>query len=560
MYGWMIGKNMELEHAADWKEEKREGYQYAARLLCKFPGDIVNAVSPIQDCFLDGYVGNKGELVRESEAKTWESAFVRLCGTGSPFAALRGSFGGFVVCRAPDGDKVTLYTDHMGSKAVYYYQDATRLAASSDLGSLAKTLRKNGIACHLDENAVRYMLTYGFMVDDTTFIREVKRVLPGQSIIWKGGTAEKATYYLFDNTATENWSREEAIEQIDAAFRQAIRREFEKDREYGYRHLVDLSGGLDSRMVCWVAHELGYTDQVNFTYCRSNYLDHAISEKIAMDLKHEYLFKPLDDAQWLYDIDEIVQENNGAALYHGITGGKRFLSLLNPGMFGIEHTGMVGDVIPSSFYGEERTAYGKPAFGMHQYSNRLHYDFDPGILSRFPNQEIFALYVRGLLGAASSYIIRQNYFETGSAFLDVDFLNTCLKMPFSYRAKHSIYLDWIEKKYPQAAEYGWEKWGGVKPKKSHIKYRRVVTSVRLADHFVKKLLGKPQQDNMNPLDYWYGQDKRLQEYYQEYFDRNIGKTQVSDDLRKDMERLFREGNASEKGMVLTILGAVKNYL
>lgn len=559
MYGWMMGKNVKLLYETDWKEQERKGYRFAAHLLCKFPGDIVNAVSEKQDCFLDGYMGNRDELVRKSGEKNWERTFCQLCSTEAPFESLRGSFGGFVVSRVTAADEITLFTDQMGSKAVYYYQDEERFIAASNLESIAKTLRENRIEYHLDETAVRYMLTYGFMIDDTTFIREVKRVLPGQSVRWKAGAVEKATYYLFDNTKTENWTKEEAIERIDASFRQAIRREFEKDREYGYRHLVDLSGGLDSRMVCWVAHELGYTDQLNFTYCRTKYLDHGISEKIAMDLKHEYLYKPLDDAGWMYDIDEMLQRNNGAALYHGITGGKRFLSLLNPEMFGIEHTGMVGDVIPSSFYADEAAAYAPPAFGKHQYSGRLQYTFDPKILDRYPNQEIFALYTRGLLGASSSYLIRQGYFETASAFLDVDFLGDCLKMPFSYRAKHNIYLDWIQKKYPMATEYGWEKWGGVKPKKSHIKYRKAVTAVRLADHFIRGLVGRAEEDNMNPLDYWYGQDPALQKYYQDYFYENIGKVKAGQELINDLEKLFGEGNVSEKGMVLTVLGAVKNF-
>lgn len=559
MYGWIMGKNVKPAYEADWEGQERRGYRFAAHLLRKFPGDIVDAESEQQDCFLDGYVGNRNELIQKYGAESWGETFSRLCMTEEPFAELRGSFGGFLLSRICGTDEITLYTDQMGSKAVYYYQDGERFIAASGLESIAWTLRENRIEYHLDETAVRYMLTYGFMIDDTTFIREVKRVLPGQSITWRDGAVKIKTYYLFDNTGTENWTKEEAIERIDASFRQAIRREFEKDREYGYRHLVDLSGGLDSRMVCWVAHELGYTDQLNFTYCRTGYLDHGISEKIAMDFKHEYLFKPLDDAGWLYDIDEMLQRNNGAALYHGITGGKRFLSMLNPEMFGIEHTGMVGDVIPSSFYTDEAVAYAPPSFGKHQYSGRLQYEFDDKILDRYANQEIFALYTRGLLGAASSYIIRQGYFETGSAFLDVDFLDDCLKMPFSYRAGHNIYLDWIKEKYPEAAEYGWEKWGGVKPKKSHIKYRKAVTALRLADHFARGLFGKPEQDNMNPLDYWYGQDQELQKYYQDYFRENIGRVHAGRDLQNDLEKLFREGSVSEKGMVLTVLGAVKNF-
>ena len=34
-------------------------------------------------------------------------------------------------------------------------------------------------------------------------------------------------------------TEDEAIELVDQSFRKAVKREFEKDKEYGYKHLVD---------------------------------------------------------------------------------------------------------------------------------------------------------------------------------------------------------------------------------------------------------------------------------------------------------------------------------
>ena len=50
-----------------------------------------------------------------------------------------------------------------------------------------------------------------------------------------------------------------------------------------------LSGGLDSRMTVWVAHDLGYTHQLNMTFCQSNYLDFKIAQQIATDLRHDFM-------------------------------------------------------------------------------------------------------------------------------------------------------------------------------------------------------------------------------------------------------------------------------
>lgn len=42
------------------------------------------------------------------------------------------------------------------------------------------------------------------------------------------------------------------IDMLDEKFRAVVKLEFDKDIEYGYKYLVDLSGGLDSRMTSWV--------------------------------------------------------------------------------------------------------------------------------------------------------------------------------------------------------------------------------------------------------------------------------------------------------------------
>lgn len=59
--------------------------------------------------------------------------------------------------------------------------------------------------------------------------------------------------------------------------------------------MVDLSGGLDSRMVSWVANDMGYKEQLNISYCKEGYYDEKISKEIAKYLNHEYIFKYLDD-------------------------------------------------------------------------------------------------------------------------------------------------------------------------------------------------------------------------------------------------------------------------
>lgn len=527
-------------------------------LLNKFPEDQIFLSDTEQVCFLDGYVYNKQDVIRPEGYHEWADSFafsLREDRKGH-FSKLRGAFCGYHYEK--ETDRITIFTDQVSNKALYYYAREDRWIVSNCVDYMVRVLRENNIAYHFNRRAAEYMLTYGYMLDESTYVEEISRLLPGCLAVIQNSHVTVDRYHRIRNQE-EQLTEQEAVEKVDLAFREAVRREFEKDQEYGYRHLVDLSGGLDSRMVSWVAHDIGYTDQFNMAYSQAGYLDERISRRIAGDLGHEYRFMPLDDAGWLYDIDRNVKQNNGAALYSGITGGGRFLETLHADQFGIEHTGMIGDAILSTFYHDRTFNYGKPQLGQHRYSERLTYSFDEDILKDYPCQEMFAIYTRGILGAQSSYMIRQHYVETASPFMDVDFLDAVFSIPFEYRDRHHLYLLWMKEKYPKAAEYGWEKWGGVKPKESHLFLRKVKTTQRLTKQVFCRLFHRQNTDSMNPLDAWYAKDEEIQRYYETYFEGGINCTVFDEDLRRDLTVMFHQGSVAEKSMSLTVLSAAKQY-
>lgn len=553
MYGWLAAKNLNIDCLGE-TQNLGGGVRQYNHLLNKFPKDRVFCDRNNQICFLDGYVHNKNDFT-EDYAGMWPEAFSDAVSKNLPqsLSKLRGGFCGYVYDK--NAETVTAYVDQVSVRALYYYADGEKWIISNYLTHMIKVLQSNGVAYDFNEAAAKYMLTYGYMIDDSTFVKQIHRIQPGSTVKLNGGTVEKARYYFIDNREVQ-MTEEEAVEKIDAAFRQAIAREFEKDREYGYRHLVDLSGGLDSRMVSWVAHDMGYTDQVNITYCQNGYCDEIISKKIAESLHHEYIFKSLDDAQWMLDVEKITSANNGAALYTGITGGDRMLQALNSKTFGIEHTGMLGDVTLSTYYRDYNLNFASPRFGLNMYSEKLRYDFDSRILGEYPSQEMFVIYTRGILGMHSTYMIRQQYVETVSPFMDVDFLETVFSIPFEYRKNHHIYLKWMKEKYPDAAEFGWEKWGGIKPKESHIFFRKIRTTERLLWMGFCKIFKINNADVMAPVDLWYQNNREIQNFLAQYYNDNIGNEVLNKELKDDTAFLYEKGNVTEKSMALTVLAMV----
>lgn len=551
LFEWLAARNMDigcLGEITDFGDFAQYNH-----LLNKFADDRVFVVDEKQVCFLDGYLFNKEELINKNDDK-WQEVFTKRMGTQPKecLQKLRGGFCGYHYNKLTK--ELIVYTDHTSNKALFYYIKEDSWMVSSSLALMVRVLKANNILYRFNEKAAKYIMTYGFMLDDSTYVKEIHRLLHGNYLKVCGNEVVMDTYYSLYYTQTDI-TRKEAVEQIDCAFRRAVEREFRKDQEYGYRHLVDLSGGLDSRMVAVVADDMGFTDQLNISYSQLEYTDATVSGKIARDLHHEYLFKALDDALWMYDVDEMVLKSNGASSYMAMTGGNRLLKSLNLNQFGIEHTGMLGDVIISSYYNDKASAFQTPQYGYNQYSQSLCYEFDEELLHKFDTQELFTLNTRGLLGMQVSYMIRQNYIETASPFLDVDFLDTVLSLPFDYRAKHSIYLQWIAEKYPNAAEYGWEKWGGVKPKQSHLFFRKVRTTQRLAYIWYCKMRKTANRDNMNPEDYWFQNNAEIQNYIQDMYEKRIGNAILSDELRQDLSKLFLQGDITDKSLALTVLSA-----
>jgi asparagine synthase (glutamine-hydrolysing) len=430
----------------------------------------------------------------------------------------------------------------------------------SQVNYILDALKKENINITLNKKAVYFMLTYACMADDSTYANEIKRLPAGHYIQIENGQISINEYWSLQKNRYNltGYSDDEIIEQLDQKFRSAIKLEYDKDNEYNYRHITDLSGGLDSRMNTWVAHDMGFTDIVNITYSQSNYLDENIAKKVARYLHNELIFKQLDDVSFIYDIDEMVNMNYGTCLYCGLTGGKRLFDCLNFQAFGVKHTGALGDVILGSYLHNAGDLNKKYLDG--QCSGRLNLKVEKKHLDKYADHELYMMNVRGFLGILSSNFVYQNYTEMSSPFLDVDFLEYCFSIPIEKRIKHYIYQKWILKKYPEAAGFKWE---AINSKITMNKY------LRLFKNFLRnKFRGFLRRANlnsimsntsMNPFDYWYAKNENnIRDFILKYYNDKLYVV-MDDDIRKDMQELFNKGSTIEKTLVLTALASIKFY-
>lgn len=469
---------------------------------------------------------------------------------------LKGDFSGFVYSK--QDDKLYIFTNHIGSKRVFYFHNDKYFIFASELRDISFLMKKLGVVVKLNRDAAYLMLTYGFMLEDITLISDVKRLAPGSVLTFENDEIHINEYFHLRNISPTTDNHTQIIEKMDTLFSEAIQLEFEKDKEYGYQHFATLSGGLDSRMVVLMAHQLGYSNQLNFCFSQANYLDEKIAKKIASDYQHEFLFQSLDNGNYLKDIEKTVFYNDGLVLYSGSAHVMKCIENVNFDSFGLIHTGLIGDAVIGSFLSKPCVVL--PNIHSGAYSTKLISKITPllsTIISGYKSEELFKFYGRGFLGALNGNYYFDIFSQTVSPFLNIDFLSYCYSIPEHLKFKQKIYLEWIESKHREFADYPWEK-TGVSPLKSinYKKYFVVNYYKRMSLKFFDKISGK-MQSGMNPYDFWMLKNKSLADYTNIYFNQNIELLNFDSELIKDCTELYKTGNSGEKFQVLTILAALK---
>lgn len=478
------------------------------------------------------------------------------------FSAFRGSFSGAIYDRAKD--KWLVYTNQIADNTVFYALTEGGFVAGSQVNYVIDACKAAGLPLTFDEVGAYQVLTHGFMVNDATLAKEIKRLRGGTYLCVEKGVATVKEYHRF----TTNWERfkdksvDELVDMVDQAFRAAADLEYSKDEEYGYQHLSDISGGMDSRSTMWVGHALKPRHMQLITYCRSNYADEMIAKEIADYWKDELLVKPIDDVSFVYDLDEMVFMNGGLGLYTAISGGNRMLKSLNMDIYGLEHTGQMAGVIIGTNYHHMHDRENHLPTG--RFSERLVHRLPQEVQEHYNNfdeHEIYLMYSRGFQGILNTHMMRRNYTEVTTPFMDVDFMELCFDIHPTIRMGRSLYKKWLLAKYPDTAKFKWEKSGG---KFNEPKWRTKLRRLRVRGP--RKLLRmtgnhKYIKDMMSPMDYWYATNEDMRGFMDTYEAEGYAALPagVSEQLVADMKELYATGHVREKAMVLTVLAGAKLY-
>ena len=523
-------------------------------MISKFEEDKIFFQNSNYIVILDGVIFNKRVL---QGSNSWVDTIISLYENKGNlfFNDFRGSFAGALYDKTLS--KWIIFTDHLGTKFIYYSYVNGIFLCSLMMDNMYKLLRNNNIEYKLDLAGAYMQLSYGFMLEDYTLCNEIKKIQPGDYIILQDNILSICPYFRLKNSENLNLTEQAIIDKIEDLFTAAVRRQFEKDKEYGYKHIVALSGGLDCRMTSFVAHNIGFVNQLNCTFSQSGYLDETVAQEMASYLKHEWLFKALDNGLWLYDVDEINSITGGNVLFYSLAHGNSLVKYINFERLGLVHTGQLGDVTIATQSSKEK----KYHFGDGAYSKKICDEFSFTPSTQDLDEEIGLYYYRYLNGTNNGIQYLYNYTESFSPFYDLEFLKFALSIPNKYRKDHYIYKKWIMQKHREAGNFVWES-SGARINSFHIKingrsqppkkiFRRGLQKIRIIpDDFNSK-------HNMNPIAYYLRNNEDLFSYlmsYYSYLDT------IKDESLKDLLLKIREkGDTMEKIQAVTLLGAIKLY-
>jgi asparagine synthase (glutamine-hydrolysing) len=466
--------------------------------------------------------------------------------------SFRGEFSGVLYDKIKN--KWIIFTNHTSAKPLYYYHDEDVVICSSELQMVSQVLRKLGRKLSLDVMGAYFLLTFGFMLEEYTLVEQVKKLRPGSYIKVEKGKMSITEYYSFKNDTRTTDSHAKIIDTLEMLFQNAVKLEYGKDLEYGYRHIATLSGGLDSRMSVMSAKELGFNDILNINWCQSKYYDERIARQIASDINEGFLLYALDSGNYLTNtLEDAVVANGGLVLYSGSAHLLSCIQTINFNHFGLLHTGQIGDAIMGSFLSKPSPQPPSPLLGT--YSNKLAdkiLSVASDIIKRYKTEEMFKLYSRAFNGALNGTWTSHQFTEAGSPFLDVDFCEYCFSIPPAMRYEERIYFDWIFAKHRTFAKYPWTR------TKAKLTDNRLVAMFKRYLWIAQViLLGRGDLRSMNPFQYWLKTNPGLRTYLERYFEQNIYLLDDYPELRKNSEQLFRTGIVTEKTQVMTLLAAIK---
>lgn len=502
----------------------------------------------------DSYLSKEGEhifglsgvilnTIDKSSKLSSSEEFVRSC------RMIRGSFSSVYITRK--SKELILMCDQTGSRQIFYFSNSDFAAFSSSIFLLINILRHFNISLSVSTPASYMMLSLGYLLEDYTLISEVKKIKAGTLLkISRHGTKEEKYHDYYRDIKYKKITRE-LLTELNERFVNAVELEYKKDKDYNFKHLATLSGGLDSRMNVMLAYKNGYREITCLTFFQRTSQDEKVARQISSDLGLSHIVFSIDSRDFLSNIDTPLLLNNCAVYFFG--GIQTFAAVSNTRLdeYGLLHNGGLAESSKGGYLSanyHEIPSLDKQYSVSDRYFDKIDKQILKDILSQYPNKEMFVTYSRGFNAIHNGLWMALPYTDSVSTFMDNDFADVAYSIDPKLRYGGYLTIEWINFLHPELSKYKWRY--GIRPTNNSV--RRLIGKVtyRLGS------IIEGSTRTLNAIDILLREDinfKQLIDRYRLISDRDL----VPVEVQGDVEKLLQQGTAEEKLLCISYLRSLE---
>jgi len=226
---------------------------------------------------------------------------------------LHGSF--TLVLRDAATPCICLFADHTASRPLFWAIREGRLIWAGELSSF---FRLPGMRWELALSSAANFVSFGHHLGETTWLKDVHQVGPGQAIVWFESGVRRQTYFAYQPGIDAN--PDDQIDVLADDLVEAVRTSSERCLRAAPSPVVTLSGGLDSRLVLGALLDAGARDIRTTTWgCENDYVhgDAHLAARLAgfLGLEHRFIERH-DDPFSLSAFTRLFGAETDAAAYH----------------------------------------------------------------------------------------------------------------------------------------------------------------------------------------------------------------------------------------------------
>lgn len=524
----------------------RSGYLFEQDATQGLPEQGVILDSPEEVLALHGTVLNAPNARWSTckKSRSWLGESVR---TTQRFDELEGPVQGFHYEK--NLGRLLLHVDFARQHPIYFYVGDGGLIFAHSLQRMVKLMRRCKIAVEPNEAGAAMLISFGALLGEETLILGVRKLLPGHSLLWERNKIDAQPRTNLIDIKPTLINLNDASDRLDDAFGQGVEWMSETNRQLNFVQRNLLSGGIDSRMVLFATAKR--VDKIE-TACFSSkgYLDESISASIAQSIRSSHHFCDLRNGEYMMNTASAF-EYDGTINYLASAHHRYALSHLAWSNGGVIGSGQLGNEILCEFHQP-------PRFSSSRVSNLLLY---PGAYSlcqenaekvwhAIDDPTIFKLYNRGFLSTNSAAYSTRPHGVLWSPFTSRRFVTTALQLSPNMRRNHRAYLGWMQRYYPEASNFSWERYGARPKAGVALNVAKTWSHVRCR---LPKTFRVHPSKSMSPIEWWYDQSETLQIFFADSFHDNEEQLNLYPNLKPILQRDYEGMSVQNKSSVLTLL-------